>query len=193
MHLESSAGMHQHPLPSRVKSKRPQREGKKDSSRTGGVHGDQFFSTVKVRLRASSFPHKFHQHHAEPRALLSYADWRSKCPSRALRSAADVPPRLASRCDHLTSQLLRRNGGWPGLPVSGLLIRERHEPQQQVQLLVSPLKTQTLDIMLSKRHLVLSCRRKKEAHTHVTRVREQFFFILVCSNVLFPVRRKTSA
>ena len=65
-------------------------------------------------LRASSFTHKFHQRHAE---------------SRALRSAADVQPRLASRCDHLASQLPRRYGGWPGLPVSGLVIRERHEPQ----------------------------------------------------------------
>ena len=36
-----------------------------------------------------------------------------------------------------------------------LLIRERHKPQWQVQLLVSPLETQTLDTMLSKRHLVL--------------------------------------
>ena len=100
-------------------------------------------------------PHKFLQHHAESRALRSHADWRRKCPSRALRSAADVRPRLASRCDRLTSKLPRRRPRWPGPPVSGLVTRERHEPQLQVQLTVSPLGTQTLDTMLSMRHLVL--------------------------------------
>ena len=71
-------------------------------------------------------------------------------------SSPNVRPRLASRCHRLTSKLSLRNGGWLGLPFRGVLIRKRHELQQQVPLFVSPLATWTVDTSLSKRHLVLS-------------------------------------
>ena len=113
----------------------------------------------------------FHQHHAESRLLRSHADWRSKCPSRGLRSAADVQPRLVSRCERLASKLPGRYGSWRGLPVSGLLIRERREPQQQVQLLVSLLGTLTL-AMLSMRHRVLL---NTQIHTRRDSVRHDMY------------------
>ena len=58
--------------------------------------------------------------------------------SRALRSAADVQPRLASRCDRLASKLPRRYGGWLGLPVCGRLIRERRRSSKCSCLYLHP-------------------------------------------------------